>query len=91
MNHFMVFDVEARPGTGCSNGWPAGAAASGHRAPRPQSGKQYLTPVNYALVDGEVYCTAGFGPRTDWYRNILADPNVRLWLPQGWRCGPRRG
>ena len=50
-----------------------------------KSGKQYLTPVNYALVDGEVYCTAGFGPRTDWYRNIMAAPNVRVWLPQGWR------
>ena len=47
-----------------------------------KSGKEYLTPVNYAVVDGEVYCTAGFGSVSDWYRNILVNPNVELWLPE---------
>jgi deazaflavin-dependent oxidoreductase (nitroreductase family) len=50
-----------------------------------RTGRQYLTPVNYAIVDGELYSTAGFGPRTDWYRNILANPLIQLWLPQGRR------
>lgn len=50
-----------------------------------KSGKEYLTPVNYAVVDGEIYCTAGFGSISDWYRNMLANPNIELWLPEGWR------
>jgi deazaflavin-dependent oxidoreductase (nitroreductase family) len=49
-----------------------------------KSGKLYQTPVNYAVVDGEVYCTAGFGSISDWYRNILADSNIQVWLPEGW-------
>jgi len=50
-----------------------------------KSGKEYLTPVNYAIVDGEIYCTAGFGSISDWYRNMLANPNIELWLPEGKR------
>ncbi|MEZ5114667.1 MAG: nitroreductase family deazaflavin-dependent oxidoreductase [Candidatus Nanopelagicales bacterium] len=45
------------------------------------SGARYRTPVNYARYDGDVYCTAGFGRRTDWYRNVLAHPQVEVWLP----------
>jgi deazaflavin-dependent oxidoreductase (nitroreductase family) len=45
------------------------------------------TPVNYALVEGELYCTAGFGHISDWYRNIMADPKVEVWLPDGWWAG----
>ncbi len=48
-----------------------------------KSGLKRQTPVNYALVDGEVYCTAGFGRISDWYRNIQANPNVEVWLPDG--------
>jgi deazaflavin-dependent oxidoreductase (nitroreductase family) len=52
-----------------------------------KSGRLRRTPVNYAMVDGEVFCTAGFGPRTDWYRNILANPQVEVWLRDGWWAG----
>ena len=52
-----------------------------------KTGLKRRTPVNYALVDGEIYCTAGFGPGSDWYRNIKADPKVELWLPEGWWAG----
>jgi deazaflavin-dependent oxidoreductase (nitroreductase family) len=52
-----------------------------------KSGLKRRTPVNYALIDGEVYCTAGFGTKSDWYRNILADPQVEVWLPEGWYAG----
>jgi len=48
-----------------------------------KSGKEYLTPVNYAIVEGEIYCTAGFGSISDWYRNMLVYPRVELWLPEG--------
>ena len=46
-----------------------------------KSGKEYFTPVNYAIVDDEIYCTAGFGSISDWYKNILVNPNIELWLP----------
>lgn len=52
-----------------------------------KSGLKRRTPVNYALLDGEVYCIAGFGARTDWYRNLLANPLVEVWLPEGWYEG----
>ena len=50
-----------------------------------KSGKEYLTPVNYAIVNGEIYCMAGFGSISDWYRNMLVYPRVELWLPEGKR------
>ncbi len=85
MNYFMVFMYRLGLGRLCEI-WPA---VSGrimvirHRGRK--TGKEYLTPVNYAVVDGEIYCTAGFGSKTDWYRNLRADPCVELWLPQGRR------
>ena len=54
------------------------------------SGKKYQTPVNFAIVNGEIYCTAGFGKVADWYRNIIANPMVEIWLPQGWWTGKAR-
>ena len=85
MNHFMVFMWKIGMGK-MINMWPAGFGCImviKHRGRK--SGKEYLTPVNYALVDGEVYCTAGFGSISDWYRNMLANPNIELWLPEGKR------
>ncbi len=45
-----------------------------------KSGLIRYAPVNYFEEGDFVYCTAGFGPRTHWYRNIQADPRVELWL-----------
>ena len=39
------------------------------------------TPVNYTIIDGDIYCTAGFGKGSDWYLNIMANPEVEVWLP----------
>jgi deazaflavin-dependent oxidoreductase (nitroreductase family) len=85
MNHFMVFMWKIGLGR-MINSWPAvmGRIMVIRHVGR-RSGKNYLTPVNYALVDGQIFCTAGFGPGTDWYRNIMAAPDTELWLPQGWR------
>lgn len=38
-------------------------------------------PLAYLILDGQVYCTAGFGYRTQWVRNIQADPRVQVLLP----------
>lgn len=83
LNHFMVFMWKIGLGKAI-NIWPAGFGrimVIQHRGRK--SGKEYLTPVNYAMVDGEIYCTAGFGSVSDWYRNMLANPNIELWLPEG--------
>jgi deazaflavin-dependent oxidoreductase (nitroreductase family) len=52
-----------------------------------KSGLLRRTPVNYAIVDDQIYCTAAFGNRADWYRNVVADPRVQVWLPDGWYAG----
>ena len=85
MNPFMVFMLRI------GLGWTMNIAPSfsgrimviKHRGRK--SGKEYLTPVNYAKVDGEIYCTAGFGSISDWYKNMLANPSIELWLPEGKR------
>jgi len=84
-NRFMV--LLFRLGLG---GWGNGPQISQvmvlvHRGRK--SGRLRQTPVNYAIVDDLIYCTAGFGSRTDWYRNILANPSVQVWLPDGWYAG----
>ncbi len=85
MNHFMVFLWKIGLGR-MMNVWPSvGGRIMVIKHRGRKSGKEYLTPVNYAIVENEIYCTAGFGPHTDWYRNILANPAVELWLPQGKR------
>jgi deazaflavin-dependent oxidoreductase (nitroreductase family) len=48
-----------------------------------KSGLRRYNPVNFARIDGDIYCSAGFGSVSDWYRNILAQPNVEIWLPDG--------
>jgi deazaflavin-dependent oxidoreductase (nitroreductase family) len=70
------------------NAWPAGGGrimVITHTGRR--TGLRRQTPVNYAPVDDAVYCTAGFGRRADWYRNLVADPAVEVWLPQERWCG----
>ena len=56
----------------------------GHRGRK--TGLVRRTPVNYAVVDGDLYCAAAYGASCDWYRNILAHPEVEVWHPDGrWR------
>ena len=52
-----------------------------------KTGIKRHTPVNYTIADGEIYCTSGFGDVSDWYRNIMANPEVEVWLPNGWWAG----
>jgi deazaflavin-dependent oxidoreductase (nitroreductase family) len=49
-----------------------------------KSGLKRRTALNYALVDGEIYFVAGFGSGSDWYRNVVKNPQVEVWLPNGW-------
>lgn len=67
------------------NGWPdVGGRILVLTTTGRKSGVRRRTPVNYAEVDGEIYCTAGFGSSADWYRNLKANPQVEVWLPDSW-------
>lgn len=46
-----------------------------------KSGVIRETPLNYIIEGGAVWVMAGFGQRTEWYRNLLADPAVEVHLP----------
>ena len=77
LNKFMVFMWKIGLGP-LINVWPAGfGRIMVIRHVGRKSGKERLAPVNYAVVEGEIYCTAGFGPGSDWYRNIMAAPAHR--------------
>ncbi len=52
-----------------------------------KSGKKRQTPVNYAIIDGDIYCTSGFGAGSDWFKNIRLNPQVEVWLPDSWWAG----
>ncbi len=52
-----------------------------------KTGMLRRTPVNFAMVGDDLFCTAAYGAQADWYRNILQDPNVEVWLPDGWWKG----
>jgi len=46
-----------------------------------KTGRVRYTPVNYAILDGCIYCMSGFGSGANWYANLLAHPRIELILP----------
>ena len=81
-NRFMV--LLFRLGLGSwGNGTKFGGSVMVIKHTGRKSGLTRLTPVNYATVDGDIYCTAAFGRVADWYLNIIANPQVEVWLPDG--------
>jgi deazaflavin-dependent oxidoreductase (nitroreductase family) len=52
-----------------------------------KTGIKRYQPLNFAIVDDDIYCVAAFGSISDWYRNIRTNPNVEVWLPNGWWTG----
>jgi deazaflavin-dependent oxidoreductase (nitroreductase family) len=48
-----------------------------------RTGKIRYAPVNYAIANGRVYCIAGWGRTSDWFRNLQADPAIEAILPGG--------
>ncbi len=49
-----------------------------------RTGRPRVSGLNYAVAGETVYVIAGYGPSTDWYRNLRADPRVEV------RVGRRR-
>lgn len=84
LNRFMLLNWRLGLGPWMS-AWPAGFGqflVITHTGRK--SGLKRRTPVNFARVDGEIYVTAGFGHISDWYRNLKANPECEVWLPEGW-------
>jgi deazaflavin-dependent oxidoreductase (nitroreductase family) len=86
-NRAMVLGWRLGAGSFMNRSWLSGQImVITHRG--RSSGRVYRTPVNYAMFGDDVYCIAGFGHRSDWYRNVLADPDVEIWLPSTTFGGP---
>jgi deazaflavin-dependent oxidoreductase (nitroreductase family) len=76
---FMVPAVRAGLGPWVSS--PLGGHVMLLRVRGRKSGLVRETPLNYIIADGSAWVLAGFGSRTEWYRNLLADPDVEIVLP----------
>ncbi len=46
-----------------------------------KSGKLRFTPVNYAIYRGAVFCISGRRKTSDWYKNLMATPEIEVLLP----------
>ncbi len=57
-------------------GWVMILHTRGRRTGRPR-----YAGLDYVIDGGSVYCLAGFGRDTHWFRNLLTDPNVEVMLP----------
>jgi deazaflavin-dependent oxidoreductase (nitroreductase family) len=49
---------------------------TGHRSGQPRA-----TPMNYAILSGNLYCIARWGERADWVRNLRVHAQVEALLP----------
>lgn len=46
-----------------------------------RSGRTYETPLEIVTHDGDRYViAAGWGPHSDWFRNLQANPAAGLWV-----------
>ena len=70
-----------RAGLGPWIGTPVGGYLLLLRAGGRTSGVVRETPLSYLIAEGAVWVCAGFGPATQWYRNVLVDPAVEVVLP----------
>ncbi len=66
-------------------GWLVGNPVTGHlmllQTRGRRTGLLREAPLGYVIRDGCVYCVAGYGEPTPWFRNLVADPAVEVALP----------
>lgn len=43
-----------------------------------RTGKRRVTPLQYEEIEGVIYVGSARGQQADWFRNILADPQVEV-------------
>lgn len=80
LNRWMAAPL-LRAGLGAWAGTPLGGYVLLLRARGRRSGAVRDVPLSYLVTDGAAWVCAGFGERTQWYRNVAADPTVEVLLP----------
>ncbi len=80
LNRHLVTPM-IRAGLGPWLSTPFGGAMALLRIRGRKSGTVRETPLNYLIAEGSLWVIAGFGPRTEWYRNLVADRRVEAVLP----------
>ena len=43
-----------------------------------KSGKLRVTPLQYEEINGDIYIASARGTKSDWFRNIVANPKVKV-------------
>ncbi len=70
------------------NSWPALFGSTlVISQPAGSSGSALLTPLHYFSQGEWIYCTTFIEKKTDWALNVIANPQVEIWLPDGWYAG----
>jgi deazaflavin-dependent oxidoreductase (nitroreductase family) len=72
-----------RGGLGAAWNTPIGGYFLALKVTGRKSGRTLWVPLNYAIEEGSVFVFAGFGRRTQWFRNIEADPRVEVVTASG--------
>ena len=80
MNHWFMVPM-LRAGLGPWMGTPLGGWILLLRVRGRKSGLVRANPLSYLVADGAAWVMAGFGGRTEWYRNLRADARVEVVLP----------
>ena len=80
LNRWFMVPVH-RLGLGAWIATPLGGHMLLLRVRGRKTGQGRYVPLSYVIADGSAWVLAGYGVRTQWYRNILADPEVDAWLP----------
>lgn len=80
VNHWLVAPA-LRAGLGPLFSTPLTGSMMLLRTTGRRSGLPREAPLGYVIREGAVYCCAGFGQRTAWYRNLIDDPRVEVILP----------
>jgi deazaflavin-dependent oxidoreductase (nitroreductase family) len=80
MNRYLMVPA-FRLGLGPVMGSPFGGYIMVLKTTGNKSGQPRYAPLNFAILDGNVYCIAGWGKQTHWFANLKADPHVELIMP----------
>jgi deazaflavin-dependent oxidoreductase (nitroreductase family) len=52
-----------------------------------KSGLPRTTPLQYEKIDGAYYVGSARGTQADWFRNLIANPHVEVWVKSQRFCG----
>ena len=82
MNRYFMVPA-FRLGLGPMIGSPFGGYIMVLKTTGRKSGQTRYAPLDYAILDGNIYCIAGWGKTAHWFANLKADPHVELLMPGG--------